>query len=740
MYSPKKQNKEKEYTNKFDFKLMRRLITYIIPYKKLVILSTIFMIISASMNLLYPYILKIAIDKYLAKQYYIYSDTPTKCQQLIKKYQNKNNNIIKIETNTILISKSTIEKLSKPTRKQIQQSLYTIIQNAKIRLPQIIKQKQITNNPQITLINNKYINSLNPKQKQTLKKYHPHKNFYVFQKQKKLNNTGYQLNNYWLVPANKLNKIPLKTLLNLHKNQLIHIKQLFLIMLAIIIINLITSYGQIVTLSIAGQKAMYDLRTKLFKHIQTLSLNFFNKNPIGKLVTRVTNDVEALNEMFASVLVTILRDILMLIGAIAILFSFSIKLALIALCIIPIFAIISFVFKQKVRKVYRQSRKHLSSLNAHLAEDLSGIKIIQIFQREKTRQKKYTETNNKYFSANFKQMIIFGIFRPLIELVATTTIALILIYGGISVISGTITIGALVAFTNYIRKMFQPLSALSEKYTIIQSAMAAAERTFQILDEKPQITENNKAQNIPIRGNVKFQNVSFSYTPEKQILNNISFQVEAGKSVAIVGPTGAGKSSIINLLCRFYDVDNGSITIDNQDIRNLPFKTLRDNISIVLQDAFIFSRTINENISMSDKLTQEQINEAAKIVQINQFINTLPHNYTQIMSEGGATLSTGQKQLICFARALAHNPKILILDEATSSIDPNTESLIQQAIEQLMKNRTCIIVAHRLSTIQKADQILVIDQGQILERGTHQQLLAKKGIYYNLFLLQYQNN
>jgi ABC-type multidrug transport system fused ATPase/permease subunit len=441
--------------------------------------------------------------------------------------------------------------------------------------------------------------------------------------------------------------------------------------------------------------------------------------------------------MFTAVLVNLVKDALLVVGTVAILFALNVRLALIALAVVPAFMAASFVFRRKARGAYREVRRLLAQLNATLAEDLSGIKIVQVFRREQRRKDGYRVTNEQFYAANIHQLVIFGVFRPLIELIATVGIALVLVFGGIASLQGGLTLGALVAFLSYVRQMFEPLSDMSEKYNIMQSAMASSERIFGIMDQEPTILERPAPVQTAVRGRVSFQGVSFAYVRDRPVLRDVTFTVEPGKSIAIVGPTGAGKTSIINLVCRFYDPDSGSVTLDGVDLRDISLRTLRDSIAVVLQDAFIFSRSIEDNIRLGTPMPRDQVEGAADMVQAKGFIERLAGGFDETMSERGATLSTGQKQLLCFARALAHDPKILILDEATSSVDPATERLIQQAIDTLMRGRTSIIVAHRISTIQRADEILVIDDGRIVERGTHSELLARRGIYYNLYVLQY---
>ena len=675
----------------FDSKLIKRLLRYVIPHRKLIFLAMFFMLISTTLELLIPYISKVGIDRYLARLYQIYQASPAAVDVFLGSDESDLEYIV-VDSCTVLILKASLESLDEPERTEF-------IFEGEL-LPET---------------------------------------YYLFPAENFTGTTGQVKGDFWLVPETELSKVPVNVLLQIRGADISGVTKLALLIGVTILLGLVSGYGHVVTLGIAGQKSMFDLRTRLFEHIQKLSLKFFDSNPIGRLVTRVTNDIEALNEMFAAVLVNLVKDVFLLTGTIIILFMMNVRLALAAVVIIPVFFFVSMIFRLKVRGAYREVRRLLASLNSRLAEDLAGIKIVQVFRKEKLRRIEYSKTNAGYFRANMKRLVIFGIFRPMIEIIASTGVAVVLIYGGFNVLSGALTLGTLIAFISYVRQMFRPLADMSEKYNIMQSAMASAERVFKIMDEEPEIKDSpDQVKGLDIKGHVEFQCVSFSYVPEKPVLRNVSFSVEPGKSVALVGPTGAGKTSIISLLCRFYDPNEGCVKIDGRDLRDIPVTSLRKNIAIVLQDAFIFSRNIEENIKLGKNLSGQEIQKAAQMVQANGFIEKLPEGYSEIMAERGSTLSTGQKQLICFARALAHDPKILILDEATSSVDPSTENLIQQAIGTLMTGRTSIIVAHRLSTIQKADEILVIDDGRILERGNHQELLARRGIYYNLYLLQYR--
>ena len=490
-----------------------------------------------------------------------------------------------------------------------------------------------------------------------------------------------------------------------------------------------------------GQKIIYDLRVKLFSHVQKLALKYFDKTPIGRLVTRVTNDVESLNELFSSGIVMIFSDVFIIIWILVFMLFMSWQLTLVSLSVLPILFYATFLFRKKVREAYRDVRFQLARLNSYMQEHVYGMNIIQIFSKEKDEESKFAEINAAHRKANIDSIFYYAIFYPIVEILSSLAVALIIWYGGGNVIQSNMTIGVLFAFIQYTEMFFRPIRDLSEKYNIMQTAMASSERIFKLLDNDTFINDPNTPKRLKkFEGSVEFKNVWFAYNSDDYVLRDISFKVNAGETVAIVGATGAGKSSIINLLNRFYDVNKGEILVDGVNLKEITKETLRQYISIVLQDIYLFSGTIKSNINLGNNLiTDEQIIKAAKTVGAHDFISKLPKQYDEEVKEKGATLSVGQKQLISFARALAFEPQILILDEATSSIDTESELLIQKAIQELLKGRTSIVIAHRLSTIQNSDKIIVLHKGEIKEVGTHQQLLNKKGIYYKLYQLQYKD-
>ncbi len=514
-----------------------------------------------------------------------------------------------------------------------------------------------------------------------------------------------------------------------------------LLLFAVIVIRGVIQYCNAYLTQWIGQRTIFDIRMQVFRHVQGLSLKFFDRNPIGRLVTRLTNDVEVLNEMFSSGIVMVFSDVFTIFWILYFMFSMSWQLSLATLAVLPLLFWATALFRRKVREVYRLQRILVARLNTFLQEHISGMMVVQIFNRERRSYSKFDSINAEHKDANIKSVLYYAMFYPGIDLIQAIAFGLIIWYAGGHALQGIISLGIVMAFFQYTEMFFRPIRDLSEKYNILQNAMASSERLFKLLDDKSRIPESSST--VPllnVKGKVEFRNVWFAYNDEEWVLKNISFTIEPGQTVALVGHTGAGKTSIINLLGRSYDINKGEILIDDIDIRKLSISELRRKISVVLQDVFLFSGDISTNISLGNPaITHEKICEAAALVGADRFIDRLPGEYRAEVKERGATLSVGQKQLLSFARALAFAPAILILDEATSSIDTDTETLIQNATQQLLQGRTSIVIAHRLSTIQNADNIIVLHKGEIREMGAHQELLAHGGIYYKLYQLQYKD-
>ena len=521
--------------------------------------------------------------------------------------------------------------------------------------------------------------------------------------------------------------------------------RIIIILFATLILQGLLQYTMTYLTQWVGQKTIYDLRMDLFEHIQKLSMSFFDKNPVGQLVTRLTNDIEVLNEMFSSGIVMIFADIFTIAGILFFMLSLSWQMTLISLSVVIPLIYATMVFRRKVRAAYRDVRYYLAKMNSFLQEHISGILVVKIFNKEKRTLNEFEKINLDHTIANKKSVFYYSVFFPIVEFIGALSVSLIIWYGGgevVKSVAGGITIGILISFLQYSEMFFRPIRDLSEKYNIMQTAMASSERLFKLLDRQDIIPEPvNPIELKDVKGNIEFRNVSFAYIKEDYVLNDISFSIKQGERVAFVGATGAGKTSIMNLICRFYDVQKGEILIDGVNIKDIRKENLRGNIGLVVQDIFLFSDSVKNNISLgNEEIPAGKITDAAKIIGINDFIENLPEKYEQNVKERGVTLSQGQRQLITFARALAYDPRILILDEATSSVDTNSEILIQKAIEKLMEGRTSIVIAHRLSTIQKCDKIIVMHKGEIREVGNHQQLLELGGIYSKLYQLQYKES
>lgn len=541
----------------------------------------------------------------------------------------------------------------------------------------------------------------------------------------------------WISYEN-LSKLTPDELTCLRQRNISGLKMITVLFVILILMDFVANYSQVMMMEFIGQKIMHELRMSLFTHVQSLAISFFSKNPVGRLVTRVTNDIQNMYELFTSVTVFVFKDMFLLLGIMVVLLVLNWKLALVSFAVLPFVVISSIYFSNQARDAFRQLRLKIAEINTHFSETIGGIKVIQIFLQEYHNYQRFKKINHEYYLFGMKQIHVVAIFLPIVEFCGHTAIAAVILYGGNSVINDTITLGSLVAFISYMKMFFRPIRDLAEKYNIMQNAMASAERIFLLLDKQEKLPEPPKNQPISdmtfIR-DIKFENVSFSYGSE-HVLKNISFCVYAGETIALVGPTGSGKTSLIHLMIRFYDPISGKILINGRDIKSVPLTLLRSKMALVSQDPFLFSGTVRSNIFQNAKLSSEEMNHILRSSNCDYLIDKLPKGLDTELSEGGSSISSGERQLISIARAFAKNPDLIILDEATSYIDSETEVKIQKALENLMANRTSIIVAHRLSTARKANTIYVLNRGRIIESGNHETLMRLRGFYYRLNQIQ----
>lgn len=673
-------------SKKVDFKLLKRLLKYTKPHLPLLILCIILIFLSSIADIGRPYLMKVAIDDYVEGY-----KTP------------------------MYVSK---EKPNTPYIKY-KEKYY-------IRDKDFKEEKDTYNKAQIVKYKDKYILIDGPINKDEKLQIEEKQGSYSI---KSKNET---------FKGNALSDEDYKIFRAYDKKG---VKNVALIFLLILSIGFLAVYFQIYILNYVGQKIIFTMRMELFSHVQRLSLSFFDKTSAGKIVTRLTNDMENINEMFTNVIVTFLKDISLLLFTMITMFFLNFKIALVCFSTLPLIILASYLFRRKSRDAHRLVKGKLSKINSTLNENIMGMKIIQIFAKEKDMLKEFDEINKDHRKASMQELWVFAIFRPIIDIIYNLTVALLIWIGARGVLSGVLEFGVLFAFVNYIEQFFNPIFDLSEKFNTLQSAMASAERVFSLLDTKPDIINSQNPIHLKdLEGCIEFKNVWFKYDKE-WILKDVSFKIEKGEMAAFVGATGSGKTTIISLLTRLYDIQKGEILIDGINIKDLDVKDLRTNIGSVLQDVFLFTGTIEENIRLNEKhIPMEKVKEVSKFVNADKFIDSLNNGYNSEVKERGATFSAGQRQLLSFARALVFNPSILILDEATSNIDTETESLIQDAISKVIQNRTTIVVAHRLSTIQNADKIIVLHKGVVKEIGNHAELLQKKGMYNTLYNLQYSQN
>ena len=680
----------------YNMRLLRRLALFATPYRKSIAAGLLLSILITLFDLTVPYLTKIAIDRYIVASWYrVDSDrlTDPAYRDLKKRYSHL------LETNRVhseyYISNLNIKKID-PADLHLLRTQGLMSSERFYRLEPGVK-----------------IEGFLGKDRKPIDE---------------------MTDGSFLIPYNLLESLPEKAILKIRARDVHGVTLIAAIFFFLLLLSLGVGYIEYYILEFTGQRIMLDVRLSLFSNMQSQSLRFFDRHPVGRLVTRVTNDIENLNEMFKSVFITVFKDLLMLTGILIVLLYLNWKLALICFTLLPVIFFVTFIFSSMAREVFRELRATVAKINGFLQERIGGMEVIQLFVREKFQMETFSQINHKNYLAGMKQIRVFALFMPAMELFSSLAVAFLIWHGGGKVIQEELTLGTLVAFISYIQMFFKPIRDISEKYNIMQLAMASTERIFEFMDSRETIPEPQSPKSPPnVRGHLVFDKVSFRYEKDRPILRNISFEVKPGETAAIVGATGSGKTTVVNLVERFYDPEEGSVILDGIDLREWHNTKLRDVVSLCMQDVFIFAGRIEDNISLGrEGLNSEAISYAAEAANARPFIERLPGGFTQELGEGGASLSAGERQLLSFARALANDPRLLILDEATSSVDPETERLIQEAISQMAKKRTTLIVAHRLSTIRKADRILVMHHGRIREQGTHKELMDLGGIYFRL--------
>ena len=688
--------------------VLRLIFGYVFVYRKYLITALLFVLLITGANLSVPYLLKVIIDRYIFKQGHIVHLSAYVPDDRGSFDERQFRRGVFLTDSTYFLFQSRLKYFSGEKKEELKNSgvfskdMYTLIESP----------------------------VLEGELKEKIKSYIMSGDILLF---------GDSL---YLFNTSVMGRFKVAEIYQLRSKDFVNIVQYILFIIGILLVQFGSSYLQIIFLMKLSQLAMKDLRKDLFSHILTLEVSYYDKNPIGKLVSRVTNDIETLNEFFSSVVITLFQDILMMLGIALVMFFTDLYLALIVAVSYPFVVLFTIIFRVQVRNAYRSIRTKIAELNSFLNETITGIRIIQIFIREASNLKKYIKMNTAVYRAQLKQLYIYSVFRPLISFLRWFSIAAVIYFGARGISQNRISFGLLVMFIAYIERFFAPVRDLSEKFDIMQSATAAGEKLISILkaDAVKEIDEDEPVnRSHRFRGEIIFDDVWFSYKPEEWILKGISFSMKPGETVAIVGETGAGKTTIISILSRFYRIQRGSILIDGTNINDIPYSVIRQNIVSVMQDVFLFSRNIRENVTLGLPYNGRMFKTVSRATHIDRFIEKLPEGEMEPVMERGATFSAGERQLLSFARALYFNPSILMLDEATSSIDTETEKLIQDAIIHLTEGRTSIIIAHRLSTIKNADKIIVIDRGKVVEQGSHRVLLAKEGIYHKLYTLQFND-
>lgn len=671
----------------FDARIVARLFVFMKPYLRYLVLAVLFLVCAAGVEILYPYITKVAIDDHIIKNGRKVAD------------EGDAYGFIPIDDTHSFATQQELEKVDAHTLRTW-------------KMNDVISRERY------------YYFFLKDVDDRVLSVLQTHENLFETR------------DSLVIIAYSDLNELSAQEITLLRGRDITGVLRIAMLFFVLITLGAIANYAQIYFSQYAGQQFMHVIRHTVFAKLQTLHLAFFDRNPVGRLVTRATNDVEAINEAFTQVFARFFKDILLLFGIIIVMLLINVRLALVAFLVIPILTAVTFFFRVRARGIYRKVRAKLAKVNATLQENLSGMRVIKIFSQEKENLKRFDNVNFEYLKVNLQQVLLMSFFRPFIEIVSSVGIGLVLYYGGGQVITGKVSLGVLVAFIAYVEMFFRPIRELTESYTLLQSAMASSERIFMLLDEPVTVRSRRDARGLhEIRGEIEFKNVWFRYDKD-WVLKDVSFKVKPGEHVALVGPTGAGKTSVINLVSRLYDIQKGTILIDGIDIRDIRLEELRSKIGVVPQDVFLFAGDIKSNIRLNLALEDEKVKEIAAYINADRFIDRFPHKYDESVAERGVTFSTGERQLLSFARALAFDPAILVLDEATANIDAETEKIIHKGLEKLIVGRTAIIIAHRLSTIKQVDRIYVIHNGELMEAGKHEELLAKQGIYYNLYQLQ----